>query len=395
MGIKHLFQVISENAPDAIKTGEIKNHFGRKVAIDASMSIYSFLIAVRSEGQQLMNETGETTSHLMGMFYRTLRMVDNGIKPLYVFDGAPPKLKSGELAKRGARKAEAHEAHEEAKETGTAEDVEKFARRGVRVTREHNAECKQLLKLMGIPYIDAPTEAEAQCATLARAGKVYAAASEDMDTLCFESPILLRHLTFSEQRKEPIQEIHLDRALEGLQMDRSQFIDLCILLGCDYLEPIPKVGPSTALALIREHGSLEKVLEFMQKDPKKKYVVPEVWPYQDARDLFISPDVRDADHPDCDFKWEAPNVDGLIDFLVTDKGFNEDRVRNGAARLTKNLKSAQQSRLEGFFKPRERTDDEKASLKRKHDEKLQKQKKQKKDDAKAKKDAKAKPRGAG
>ncbi|KAJ5162377.1 hypothetical protein N7492_007769 [Penicillium capsulatum] len=395
MGIKHLFQVISENAPDAIKTGEIKNHFGRKVAIDASMSIYSFLIAVRSEGQQLMSESGETTSHLMGMFYRTLRMVDNGIKPLYVFDGAPPKLKSGELAKRGARKAEATEAHEEAKETGTAEDIEKFSRRTVRVTREHNAECKQLLKLMGIPYIDAPTEAEAQCAVLARAGKVYAAASEDMDTLCFEAPILLRHLTFSEQRKEPIQEIHLDRALEGLGMDRAQFIDLCILLGCDYLEPIPKVGPSTALNLIREHKSLEKVLEHMQKDPKQKYVVPEDWPYQDARELFSNPDVRDADHPDCDFKWEAPDVEALVQYLVGDKGFSEDRVRNGAARLTKNLKSAQQSRLEGFFKPVARTDEEKASSKRKHDEKLQQQKKRKKDEAKAKKDSKAKPRAAG
>lgn len=186
------------------------------------MSIYSFLIAVRSDGQQLMNDSGETTSHLMGMFYRTLRMVDNGIKPLYVFDGAPPKLKSGELAKRFQRKQEATEGLEEAKETGTAEDVEKFSRRTVRVTREHNAECQRLLKLMGIPFIIAPTEAEAQCAVLARAGKVYAAASEDMDTLCFNTPILLRHLTFSEQRKEPIQEIHLDKVLEGLNMERSQ-----------------------------------------------------------------------------------------------------------------------------------------------------------------------------
>ncbi|RDW86132.1 multifunctional nuclease RAD27 [Aspergillus mulundensis] len=358
------------------------------------MSIYSFLIAVRSEGQQLMSDTGETTSHLMGMFYRTLRMVDNGIKPLYVFDGAPPKLKSGELAKRSARKHEATEAHEEAKETGTAEDVEKFSRRTVRVTREHNAECKKLLKLMGIPYIDAPTEAEAQCAVLARAGKVYAAASEDMDTLCFESPILLRHLTFSEQRKEPIQEIHLSRALEGLDMDRNQFIDLCILLGCDYLEPIPKVGPNTALKLIREHGTLEKVVESIEKDSKQKYVMPESWPYQDARELFINPDVRDANDPECDFKWEAPDVEGLIDFLVKDKGFNEDRVRNGAARLQKNLKTAQQSRLEGFFKPVAKTEAEKATLKRKHDEKIQEQKKRKKEEAKAKKEAKSRPRAA-
>lgn len=180
------------------------------------MSIYSFMVAVRSQGEMLTNEAGETTSHLMGMFYRTIRICDNGVKPLYVFDGAPPKLKSGELAKRFQRKAEAHEAHEEAKETGTAEDMEKFSRRTVKVTREHNDECKRLLQLMGIPYIVAPTEAEAQCAVLARAGKVYAAASEDMDTLTFNAPILLRHLTFSEQRKEPIQEIHLDAVLEGL-----------------------------------------------------------------------------------------------------------------------------------------------------------------------------------
>nr|KMM66046.1 DNA-repair protein rad2 [Coccidioides posadasii RMSCC 3488] len=393
MGIKHLYQIISENAPDAIKVGEIKNHFGRKVAIDASMSIYSFLIAVRSDGQQLMNESGETTSHLMGFFYRTLRMVDNGIKPLYVFDGAPPKLKSGELAKRMARKQEAAEQHEEAKETGTAEDVEKFSRRTVRVTREHNEECKKLLKLMGIPYIDAPTEAEAQCAVLARAGKVYAAASEDMDTLCFDSPILLRHLTFSEQRKEPIQEIHLERVLEGLGMDRKQFVDLCILLGCDYVDPIPKVGPNTALKMIRDHGSLEKVVEAMENDPKKKYTIPEDWPYEQARDLFFEPDVRPADHPECDFKWESPDVEGLVKFLVEGKGFSEDRVRSGAARLQKNLKTAQQSRLEGFFKPVAKTEKEKASLKRKHEEKLEAAKKKKKEDAKAKREARSRPKG--
>jgi flap endonuclease-1 len=309
-------------------------------------------------------------------------MVDNGIKPLYVFDGAPPKLKSGELAKRFARKSEATDAHEEAKETGTTEDVEKFSRRTVRVTREHNAECQKLLKLMGVPYIVAPTEAEAQCAVLARAGKVYAAASEDMDTLCFDSPILLRHLTFSEQRKEPILEIHLHKVLEGLKMDRKQvsrirpcytlnvkwlqFIDLCILLGCDYVDPIPKVGPNTALKLIQEHGDLESVVAWIEKDPKKRYTIPDDWPYKDARELFLNPDVRPADHEECDFKWEAPDVEGLVQFLVTDKGFSEDRVRSAAQRLQKNVKVAQQARLEGFFKAVPKTEEEKASLKVSH-----------------------------
>jgi flap endonuclease-1 len=378
------------------------------------MSIYSFLIAVRSGGEMLTNEEGETTSHLMGMFYRTLRIVDNGIKPVYVFDGAPPKLKSGELAKRFQRKAEATEGLEEAKEIGTTDDVEKFSRRTVRVTKEHNAECQRLLKLMGVPYIIAPTEAEAQCAVLARAGKVYAAASEDMDTLCFDSPILLRHLTFSEQRKEPIQEIFLDKVLAGLNMERkqvcrplppssprhlsdnflnsTQFVDLCILLGCDYLDPIPKVGPHTALKLIREYGSLENIVESINSG-KSKLVLPEDWPYVDARDLFFDPDVRPADHPECEFKWDAPDVDGLVKFLVVEKGFSEDRVRAGAARLSKNLKTSQQARLEGFFKPIPKTEEEIKTLKRKNEEKNEEKKKKLKEEKKEKAKAKAKPRG--
>ncbi|KFX98509.1 hypothetical protein O988_04303 [Pseudogymnoascus sp. VKM F-3808] len=398
MGIKQLFSIIRDEAPQAIKEGcvcypySFSSNMSNLNPEYSSMSIYSFLIAVRSEGQQLMNESGETTSHLLGMFYRTLRIVDNGIKPVYVFDGAPPKLKSGELAKRFARKAEATEGLEEAKETGTAEDVEKFSRRTVRVTREHNAECQKLLKLMGIPYIIAPTEAEAQCAVLARAGKVYAAASEDMDTLCFDSPILLRHLTFSEARKEPIQEIHVDKVLEGLGMDRKQFVDLCILLGCDYLDPIPKIGPNTALKMIREHGSLEKVVEWIQNDDKKRYTIPEDWPYADARELFFHPDVRSADHEDCDFKWEAPDVEGLIKFLVVENAFSEERVRSGAAKLLKNLNSSQQARLEGFFKPIPKTDEEIKNLKRKNEEKAEEKRKKAKEDKKAGKAAKAKPK---
>lgn len=117
------------------------------------MCLYQFLIAVRSEGAQLTSADGETTSHLMGMFYRTIRLVDNGVKPLYVFDGKPPNLKGGELAKRAERREEAQKALEAAEEAGNAEDVERFNRRLVKVTTAHAAEAKQLLTLMGIPYI--------------------------------------------------------------------------------------------------------------------------------------------------------------------------------------------------------------------------------------------------
>lgn len=198
------------------------------------MCLYQFLIAVRAEGAQLTSVDGETTSHLMGIFYRTIRLLEKGIKPVYVFDGKPPDMKGGELLKRAERREEAQKALDKATEAGDQAEMEKFNRRLVKVTKEHNNEAKELLKLMGVPYIDAASEAEAQCAVMVKAGKVYGVATEDMDALTFGSNILLRHMTFSEARKMPVQEIHYDKVLKGLELETDEFIDLCILMGCDY-----------------------------------------------------------------------------------------------------------------------------------------------------------------
>jgi flap endonuclease-1 len=134
------------------------------------------------------------------------------------------------------------------------------------------------------------------------------------------------------------------------------------------------------------------VVASIEKDSKKRYTIPEDWPYKEARELFLNPDVREADHEECNFTWDAPDMEGLVSFLVGEKGFNEDRVRSAAQKLQKNLKTAQQARLEGFFKPMEKTEEQKESLKRKHEEKLAEQKRKKKDNEKAKKEAKAKPK---
>ncbi|KAI8986066.1 PIN domain-like protein [Trametes punicea] len=395
MGIKGLTALLVEHAPKAFQEHEIKTLFGRKVAIDASMSIYQFLIAVRQkDGELLTNDAGETTSHLMGFFYRTIRMVENGIKPAYVFDGKPPELKAGVLSKRFERREEAKEEGEEAKETGTAEDMDRFSRRTVKVTREHNEECRRLLTLMGIPFVVAPSEAEAQCAELARGGKVYAAGSEDMDTLTFGAPILYRHLTFSEARKTPISEINLQKVLEGLDMQMSQFIDLCILLGCDYLEPIKGIGPKSALKLIREHGTLGEVLahlkqrvaekeEATEEGKKKKggIQIPEEWPWEQAKAIFEQPDVTPSDQ--IDLEWKSPDIEGLVDFLVKEKGFNEERVRKGAEKLAKFLNARQQGRLDGFFSVKPKT----SPKKDKTEEKGKSKGTKRKVDEKEKKDA--------
>jgi len=101
MGIKGLAKLIADVCPDVIKEDKAANYFGRKIALDASMSLYSFLVAVRTDGINLLtNESGDTTSHLQGFFQRTIRLIEYGLKPIWVFDGKPPTLKGGELARR-------------------------------------------------------------------------------------------------------------------------------------------------------------------------------------------------------------------------------------------------------------------------------------------------------
>ncbi|XP_005105611.1 flap endonuclease 1 [Aplysia californica] len=344
MGIQGLTKLLGDCAPSSMKENEIKSFFGRKVAIDASMSIYQFLIAVRQDGSQLTNEEGETTSHLMGMFYRTIRMVENGIKPVYVFDGKPPDMKSGELAKRKEKRDEAQKELEKAEEAGDEENVEKFSRRLVKVTKEHNDECKKLLTLMGIPYVEAPCEAEAQCAALVKAGKVFATGTEDMDSLTFGSSVVLRHLTFSEARKMPIKEYNLGRLLSELALSQDEFIDLCILLGCDYCDSIKGIGPKRAIELIKQHRSIEEILKHLDK---KKYPVPEDWMYKEARRLFQEPEVADAEK--LDLKWTDPDEEGLVEFMVSQKNFSEERIRNGVKKLQKAKQGTTQGRMDSFF----------------------------------------------
>ncbi|EOY11791.1 5'-3' exonuclease family protein isoform 1 [Theobroma cacao] len=359
MGIKGLTKLLADNAPKAMKEQKFESFFGRKIAIDASMSIYQFLIVVgRSGTEMLTNEAGEVTSHLQGMFTRTIRLLEAGIKPVYVFDGQPPDLKKQELAKRYSKRADATEDLQQAMEAGNKEDIEKFSKRTVKVTKQHNEDCKRLLRLMGVPVIEASSEAEAQCAALCKSGKailshhlflfqVYAVASEDMDSLTFGAPRFLRHLMDPSSRKVPVMEFEVAKVLEELNLTMDQFIDLCILSGCDYCDSIRGIGGQTALKLIRQHGSIEHILQNINKE---RYSIPDDWPYQEARQLFQEPLVC-TDDEQLEMKWNAPDDEGLITFLVNENGFNGDRVTKAIEKIKAAKNKSSQGRLESFFKP--------------------------------------------
>ncbi|THU62626.1 hypothetical protein C4D60_Mb01t07080 [Musa balbisiana] len=291
MGIKGLTKLLADNAPKAMKEQKFESYFGRKIAIDASMSIYQFLIVVGRTGMEtLTNEAGEVT--------------------------------------RYSKREDATKDLNTAIETGDTEGIEKYSKRTVKVTRQHNDDCKRLLRLMGVPIIE-----------------VYAVASEDMDSLTFGAPKFLRHLMDPSSKKIPVMEFEVSKVLEELELSMDQFIDLCILSGCDYCDSIKGIGGQTALKLIRQHGCIENILENINKE---RYQIPEDWPYQEARHLFKEPNVI-MDVPE--LKWTAPDEEGIVNFLVNENGFNNDRVTKALDKIKAAKNKSSQGRLESFFKP--------------------------------------------
>ncbi|EZG74926.1 flap endonuclease 1 [Gregarina niphandrodes] len=269
MGIHGLNKFVAEKAPGAVEHAAPQSFMGRTVAVDASTCLYAFMIAIRDSENygNLTNEAGEATSHIAGMLSRAIRMLELGMKPVYVFDGKPPLLKSGELARRKDRKAQAEAEMKEAKELGDDVRVKQLAGRMVRVTKKHNDDVKKLLKLMGIPIIEAPGEAESQCAMLCRAGKADATVSEDSDSLCFGTPLLLRSMNFTD-KKQPVMVYHLDKLLQTLNFNQEQFIEFCILCGCDYCDSIKGIGPATAYKLLKDYGSIERIIDRLCTRPQ-------------------------------------------------------------------------------------------------------------------------------
>ncbi|ETO10760.1 hypothetical protein RFI_26615 [Reticulomyxa filosa] len=271
--------------------------------------------------------------------------MDNGIKPVWVFDGSPPQFKLDELKKRSENREKATEEKKKAEEEGDTERVVQMERRIVKVSKEHADDCKRLLDALGVPWVQAPGEAEAQCAKMAQDGLVYGCATEDMDALTFRTSKLIRNLTQTEIRKIPICEFDLEKTLEGMDLTYEQFVDLCILCGCDYIPSIRGIGPKTAYKLIKEHGTIEVLL---QKINDTKFKVPEGFLFEQVRTLFQKPDVLDK--KDISLAWKDPNDESVLKFLVDEKGFNKDRVLNGLQRLKASKSKSSQKRLDSYFK---------------------------------------------
>ncbi|MGC9011728.1 flap endonuclease-1 [Thermogladius sp.] len=326
---------------------------GKIVVIDGYNALYQFLAAIRGpDGSPLMDSSGRITSHLSGLFYRTINLVEEGIKPVYVFDGNPPELKAKELERRKALREEAAKKYEEAVKEGDLEAARRYAMMSSKLTSDMVEEAKRLLNVMGIPWVQAPAEGEAQAAFMVRRGDAYASASQDYDSLLFGSPRLVRNLTISGKRKLPRKDayvevkpeiIELSKLTEKLGITREQLIDIGILLGTDYNpEGFEGIGPKTALTLIKTYGSIEKIPKGYLRTREEVDVVK-------IKNYFLHPPVT-ADYK---LEWREPDQKGIVEVLVKDHDFNEDRVRNAVERLSKAYKEFLKGRqlgLDQWFK---------------------------------------------
>jgi len=326
MGIKSLTQIIKRNSPESITHENLYKLSGKKVAVDASLVIYQNLLNVGNR-PLFKNSDGKITNHLSGLFYKIVQYLSLNIELIFIFDGKPPDIKSDTIYER---KKKANEAKEKMDKAVTKEEKDKYEKASLRLTKEMVDDVKKLLNLMGVSYIHPDGEGEAFASELCRIGYVDYVLTEDMDTLVYGCPKLIRNcLDRTVKRKDIISVIHYEKVLEDFNLTQDQFIEFCIFCGCDYCDSVPKIGNITALKLIKEHGNIETII-----NNNTKYAFPENYLelFKQSKVIFLM--WRDKiDVNDMNIQKSQKNMSGLIQFLVGEIEMNEKKVQNGIKKI--------------------------------------------------------------
>ena len=323
---------------------------GKILVLDAYNTLYQFLSTIRGmDGTLLMDSKGNVTSHLVGLFSRTASLMQKGIKPVFVFDGEPPKLKQKVVEQRNELKIEAEKKFLEARGKEDLEEMKKYASRTSRLTKEMAEESKKAAVLMGLPVVQAPSEGEAQAAYMVKKGDGFAVGSQDYDSLLHGAAKVIRNLSITGKRKKPgkigyetvkPEMIDLSENLNNLGIDQNQLIALAMIIGTDYNQGgIKGIGPKTALKLVKQHGTDFDALfnevnwndSFDFEWTEIHYLIKKM-PATDNYTLV----------------WKDIEDEKLISLLVKDHDFSEERVKSTLSRLKKETGQKQQRSLADF-----------------------------------------------
>ncbi len=325
----------------------LESFSGKIIAVDAYNTIYQFLSIIRGpDGTMLSDSVGRVTSHLSGLFYRNVNFLSLGIKPVYVFDGKSPSLKAAEIERRKQIKKEATIKYEKAVTEGNFENMRKYAQQTTAMQDGMIDDAKRLLDSFGIPHIDAPSEGEATAAHMTQTGIAYASASQDYDSLLFGAKRLVRNFTNSGRRKIPNRNtyieiepeiIHLEKILAEIGLTREQMVDLGILIGTDFNpDGFERIGPKTALKMIKEHGRLEEIPQIQERLSQIDY--------SQIREIFLRPKVADVS----ELRFGTVNHSEIVRYLSEERSFSRDRIESSLSRLQKS-KDRRSQTLEQWF----------------------------------------------
>ena len=335
MGIKGLTKTITKYSPDSITNENLYKLSGKKVAVDASLILYQQLLK-SPKGKIFRNSKGKITSHITGVFYKIMNYISLNIELIFIFDGKPPDNKQDCI---NQRKEKSKKAKEASLNTESQEEKEKLEKSSLRLTREMIDDVKKLLTLMGVSYIHPEVgEGEAYASELCRMGYVDYVLTEDMDTMAYACPKLIRNCIDKKlKRKDIVSIFDYSKLINDINLTHEQFLDFCILCGCDYCPIVPKIGNVTAMKLINTHGSIEKIYE----ETSKKYNFPEGYLdlFNNAKKNFkIFLDNIKID--DIDIKNSERNIEELSTFLINEIEMSDKRVQNSLKKFHNNYNAA-------------------------------------------------------
>ena len=299
MGIKNLTSIIKHNAPEGIRKVHMSEYRGKILAIDISIYLYKYMY---------------NGNYLDGFVKQIMRLLRNNIIPLYIFDGKPPEEKKEILIDRKqkrnvltSKKKELETMLEninnvspdkqqsltndiieepldaELSKEQIESELTKLNKKIIKITSDDISKCKELFKLFGISYIVSNGEAEDLCSQLCKEGLVYGCLSEDTDILANGGCIFIRDFN---SNNDYVTEYNLDIILTKLKLSYDQFVDMCILCGCDYTCKIPGIGPVNAYKYISMYNSIDQIIQNIEDNTIKKHIIPDNFDYIKARELF-------------------------------------------------------------------------------------------------------------
>lgn len=318
MGIKKMLKFLNTNYPSVIKNINEEDLGGKKIAIDISILLYQVVIAIRNSGADMFNNQGEISSHILGLFNKTINLLKMNITPIYVFDGKPPVFKLQTINNRKEIKQKASEILT-TNDNMNEEDIIKYFKRTVHISKAQINECIELLEIMGIPYIIAPAEADSQCAELVKCGIADGVLTEDMDIMTFGATKIYRNLT---SYKKDTLEISMEDIFKELNINYEQFVELCLLFGCDYCDYLNDMKPELIYKYFSKHKNFIDTINNIKKDG---YKVEDTSDYKIYKEYFMNAHINDykkiKDIKKCD-------ITKLEKLLVGKYGLVKMRINN-------------------------------------------------------------------